>query len=94
MTFSLSHKTIWEMGKMQAKENFVTYTEFGEKTQIVILMRQYDLECKFKKKHYTHLLALSNNQISFLSSCFYSRMFSHLHIPRFFFPFHLKIQKN
>ena len=81
MTFSLSHKTIWEMGKMQAKENFVTYTEFGEKTQIVILMRQYDL----KKKRYTHLLALSTNQISFLSSCFHSQMFSHLHIPRFFF---------
>lgn len=38
------------MGKMQARENFVTYTEFGGKTQIVILMRQHDLECKFRKK--------------------------------------------
>ena len=56
------------MGKMQARENFVTYTEFGGKTQIVILMRQHDLECKFrkkKKKHCTDLLALSTNQISY-----------------------------
>lgn len=67
MTFSFSYKRIWEMGKIQARENFVTYTEFGGKTQIVILMRQYDLECKFrrKKKHCTDLLALSTNQISY-----------------------------
>lgn len=76
MMFSLSYKTIWEMGKMQAKENFLTYTEFGEKTQIVILMRQYDLKCKFKKKSVVHtclpslLIKLVFYQVVFTVGCF------------------------
>lgn len=82
------------MGKMQARENFVTYTEFGGKTQIVILMRQYDLECKFrrKKKHCTDLFALSTNQISY-QVVFTVDVFQPTH-TKIFFSFHLKIQKN
>ena len=83
------------MGKMQARENFVTYTEFGGKTQIVILMRQHDLECKFRKKKKSIVqTCLPSLPIKLVIKLFLqSDVFRPTH-TKIFFSFHLKIQKN